>query len=216
MSTLEARSRGPYAKSTTRKAEIAQTALSIIDEVGHEALLIAEVAKRVGMSERAISYHFPTKDHLLVAALASVDVDDTIRMTDEQDRYEKGLELIPELVARAQMDHPNRARLASVITAQALDPSHPAHDYVLRHTTETIAAFEKLVRERQRLGLAHPGLDSARVARLMLSTWNGLSALWVLDPTFDLTEELKEAFYSLTGWPTMQARAIVEQALRHI
>ena len=67
------KTRGPYAKTAERKASIAEAALELIRESGHRSLLVADVARRAGVSERTLFYHFPTRDHVLVAALERVD-----------------------------------------------------------------------------------------------------------------------------------------------
>ncbi|MFJ4166886.1 TetR/AcrR family transcriptional regulator [Microbacterium sp. NPDC089698] len=212
----EADRRGPYAKSARRKEQIARAALEIVDAVGHDKLTTAAVAAVVGMSERAVTYHFATRDDILVAALALSDAEVVTEMPAGAKSYAESFDLIPDRIVRFHMTHPNRQRLFNLLSAQALDAQHPAHEYIRAHSQETVAALAELVAGRQRLGLAHPDLDAESVARQMLATWNGLTAQWTLDSSFDLADELKAAFHSLTGAPTMQARAVMREALAQI
>ncbi|PHP53540.1 TetR/AcrR family transcriptional regulator [Actinomyces ruminis] len=71
--TRTPRPRGPYAKTAAKREAIARAAYEVVQEVGHEHLTTAAVAQRAGMAERTMLYHFPSRDHLLVAALDHFD-----------------------------------------------------------------------------------------------------------------------------------------------
>lgn len=65
-------SRGRYAKSAERRTSIA-AALHLNQQNVHADVTVAHVATKAAVSERALFYHFPTRDHVLVAALKLSD-----------------------------------------------------------------------------------------------------------------------------------------------
>src|SRR5262245_41863829 len=69
MAPTAGRPRGRYSRTAGRRLEIAQAVLDLVLDVGHARVTTAEVARRAGTSEATVLYHFPTKDHLLIAAL---------------------------------------------------------------------------------------------------------------------------------------------------
>jgi AcrR family transcriptional regulator len=208
------RARGPYAKTAAKRAAIAAAAHAVVLERGHRGLTTAEVAQRAGVSERAMLYHFPSREHLLVAAIETAD-EATLSATRwlAGTPEEEHLDTLPVVVAR---DGPERTRviaLFSHLAAAAQDPGHPAREYLLRHNAGSVAALAQLVRRRQELGFAHPDIDAESAARHLLAVWGGLQNQWLVDPAFDLAVELQQAFRRLTGQPTMEARRRLEQAL---
>jgi AcrR family transcriptional regulator len=204
--------RGPYAKTAQKRAMVADAALAVVLEAGHRALTTAEVASRAGISERTMLYHFPTRDHLLVAALERADEVVSTQPMDRETLLEEGLFAIPRLtlsgVSSVSSDA-NIVKLYNAMSGQADDPAHPAHEYFRSRYSRTLETFEHLVRQQQETGGAHPDLDPARVARQLHGVWSGLQAIWAVDPSFDLLADLDDAFRRLTGQRELQARTVL-------
>lgn len=207
MSTSEGRSRGPYARTRERRQVIARAVLDLVLEKGHAQVATAEVAQRAATSEGTVLYHFPSRDHLLVAALQCSDDEDDER-TPAGDAAQ-ALDVDPALKAftRAAPNRENVMRLYTALAGHATTPGHPAQDYFRAHHRAAIARFSRLVEQRQAAGLAHPGLDPSEVARQFVATWDGLQVQWLVDPGFDLGDVLVGAFRRLSGQNWMEARA---------
>ena len=119
---MNGRTRGQGAKTPERRAAIARAALDIVTEVGHRALTTAEVAARAGLSERAMLYHFPTRDHLLVAALELADADRADHYIAEHAAAATvRLEGMAEDFASAAVRNDHVIRLMAAMTAAATD-----------------------------------------------------------------------------------------------
>ncbi len=214
------RARGPYAKTAERRAAVARAALDVVIEKGHGALTTAEVARRAGMSERAMLYHFPTRDHILAAAL-ELSHDETraalrSRKDPGADAPDVDLGCVPIELVASTADRLRVVRLFAHLAGQAADPDHPAHDVLRRHNHEAVTAFAALVRRRQQAGLAHPDIDPGTVARQLLAVWHGLQAQWLVEPDFDLGDAVAQAFRRLTGQPTMEARQLLDEVIARI
>ncbi len=217
----QTRARGPYAKSADRRATIARAAHDVVMEVGHQALTTAAVAKRAGMSERTMLYHYPTRDHLLVAALELAD-DETatvvIATAEAVDSMAKTdwLELMLEQMTRLSVNGDNRTRLHVHLAALAQNEGHPAREYFERNYARAVNGMASQIRMRQEAGLAHPDKDPVTVARRVVGAWDGLQAQWLVNRDFDLPTEILGTFRDLTGQSVMETRQAMEELLAQI
>ena len=217
MSTSPAK-RGPYAKSAEKRAAIAKAAYEVVMEMGHVQLTTAAVAARAGMLERTMLYHFPTRDHLLVAAIeyfeGFIDGDgqEGERPLAPPSEFR---DLIDELAHRSPGED-KRLRLQVALASAAQDPTHPAHEFFQRHYERVMAEMIDLMKARQAAGLAHPDRDPVRMARQFVAVWDGLQQSWLIRRDFDLTEEITEAFREISGQNAMEARAAVQDLLSRI
>jgi AcrR family transcriptional regulator len=204
MSTAPARSRRTYAGTAERRRTIARAVLDLVREKGHARVTTAETAARAGAGEATVLYHFPTRDHLLVAALR--------RAYDEDDEQmppgETALDL-ERLRQYATGVHREVALLYAALAGHAGTPGHPAREFFAEHYAQARDRWTEIIAARQQEGLAHPGLDPAEAARQFLAVWNGLQTQWLIDPAFDLGETLITAFRRLTGQNWMETRRLL-------
>lgn len=110
-----------------RRAEIVEIANRAIMSDGFSSLSLREIARRCGMSTPGLMHYFPDMVSLLGAVLehrAEVEI---------ATQYSKieGITLV-ELLEKARSYHhtlPEEARQFDVLEAEALNPTHPAHQY---------------------------------------------------------------------------------------
>ncbi|CAI7977219.1 MULTISPECIES: TetR/AcrR family transcriptional regulator [Parafrankia] len=215
MASTAGRARGRYARTAGRRREIAQAVLDLVEEKGHAGVTTAEVARRAGTSEATVLYHYPSRDHLLVAALERDEELTVLQAERDGVRPAAGLAGLDLDVlgehAQAAARRESLLRLRVALAGLAATPGHPAADYFARHRRVAIETYAGLVAERQRRGQAHPSLDPVEVARQVMATWEGLNAQWLLAPDFDLGATLVSAFRRLSGQNWMEAaRAVLE------
>ena len=205
--TTEGRGRrGPYAKTEGRRAEIAAACLALVIERGHPEVTVPDVADRAGVTEATVTYHFPTKDHLFIAALEQADVDD---LPNEDVGSLADVSGYLESVIHAPASHPNRLRLFSLEMGNATDPDHPAHAWFVERSRTVREAFADMLQLLQRRGEAHPDVDPQRFARQLTATWDGLQIQWLSDPDFTLATEVIETFHALARTDLMAARRAI-------
>lgn len=197
--------RGPYARTAERRRDIARAVLGIVLEKGHSGVTTAEVARRSGSREATVMYHYPTRDHLLVAALEQAEEEDAERHLAGNDGEVLDLEGL-RAYARAVPRRESIMRLYTALAGDATVPGHPAQEYFAGHYRAATEKFALLIAQRQTAGLAHPGLDPVQVARQVIATWDGLQAQWLVDPSFDLGDHMVSAFRRLTAQNWMEAR----------
>ncbi|BCY11702.1 TetR/AcrR family transcriptional regulator [Actinoplanes sp. L3-i22] len=209
MSTAPSRKRGPYQRSRERREQIVLAVVDLVDELGHDGVTTALVAARSGSSEPTVLYHYPTKDHLLVAALERMDDLEAQIQVDTEEGAMLDLDKLRANADATQVTSEHRLRLFVVLKGQAATPGHPAGEYFTRRTEMAMLIFARLIAGRQRAGLAHPGLDPRETARQVIALWEGLTFMRLTDPTFDVGQSLIDGIRRLTGENWMRALAVL-------
>ncbi|ROP44343.1 MULTISPECIES: TetR/AcrR family transcriptional regulator [unclassified Rathayibacter] len=207
MTTTAPTKRGPYASTRKRRETIVAAVMGLVDELGHEGVTTSLVSQRSGVSETTVLYHFPSKDHLLVAALGAIE--------DERGA-ESQLDLDDTVIdARAFRRLPNpdsadpRFRLLTVLRGAAASPEHPAAEYFAARNARLVEVFARLIEHSQQKGLAHPAVDPRITARQVIAVWDGLMQFWISDPTFDLGAAVEDAIRRLTGQNLMEIQQLL-------
>lgn len=197
--------RGPYAPSRLRRERIAQAVLELVDELGYERVTTTLVSGRSGINEATVLYHFPTRDHLLVAA---------VQLADDQTAEQSGadsdhVDFRVETFTRGAPESEQRSRLRVMLRGMSITAGHPAFDYYRARTDHAIGIFGSIIRRRQEEGTAHPGLDADDVARQFVSMWEGLGTMKLLGYDFDLDELVRQGFRRLSGANWTDAMALL-------
>ncbi|MBL7490812.1 TetR/AcrR family transcriptional regulator [Frankia sp. AgB1.9] len=207
--------RGQYSRTPVRRREIAQAVLDMVVEKGHAKVTTAEVAARAGTSEATVLYHYPSKDHLLVAALEldrdlAVERAERVGVRPEDGLAGLDLNTLAE-AGRSVVGREPLVRLQVALTGLAAIPGHPAEDYFAQHYQTAVEGYGRFIAERQKTGDAHPSLDPVEVARQFVAIWDGLTAQWLNSRDFDLGITLARAFRRLSGQNWMEAtRAVID------
>ena len=180
----ESRRRGPYAKSTERRATIVAAAFEVFAERGFNSGSFQDIADRVGMSQTGLLHYFPTKNALLIAVLLRRD-----QLTDEVPHPSLGL--VPSILSRAHANAkvPGVVQLYSVLCGEATTSDHPGRDYFVgrfRGLRSDYAAELGRLRLRE-------GVDPQTAAATIVALWDGIQLQWLLDPeAVDVEQVLTE------------------------
>ncbi len=172
-----------------RREEILDAATALIAASGFNGVSLGAFAAACGMTKAGLLHHFPSKEHLLVAVLERRDARDVAAVigTDEPARDPAAARaVLTRLVERNLRQRPV-VQLYTVLSAEALDPAHPAHDYFRRRLESSRALLAG------RLLAWHPHPDGAAVE--LLAFLDGLQLNWFRDPGIDFVARW-EAFAS--------------------
>ncbi|MFJ7773036.1 TetR/AcrR family transcriptional regulator [Streptomyces sp. NPDC097107] len=180
----EPRRRGPYARTRERRATIAQAALALVVEHGHRSVTTLGVAKRAGMSEAGLLYHFPSKEALLVAALTLFDEQEMSLLSPGE-----SVAAAPAL-AVVGVRRTNIVHLYASLLGEAGNPEHPAHDYFKEHWRLSRARLAQDISLLQETGEVGSAVDPEQAAALIIAAWDGLQNHWLVDPSFDIGARL--------------------------
>jgi AcrR family transcriptional regulator len=85
-------------EEVTRKKEIVNTCLKIIDEYGIKGLTVARIAKEIGFAESALYRHFKSKKEIISLILDSVHLDAKTNFKIIEKNARNSLEALRELL----------------------------------------------------------------------------------------------------------------------
>lgn len=201
--TKQRKPRGPYRKSAERREQILQAAYEAVDAYGERASLQA-IADRVGVTQPALTYYFPTRDALLLAVLERRD---TLAKSFSGGPGE-GQTLADGMVAgtRHTTDHPGLAKLFVTLSAAATDPESPAHGHFTERYRSLAAEVTRSVEEGQRAGVIRADEPAGHLARAVLAMLDGLQIQWMHDPAVDMAA-VAETFARMLAPPPPPAGA---------
>ena len=174
--------RGGYAKGDARREHILEVATEIFGTQGFRAATMLQIAAACDISRTGLLHHFPTKESLLEAVLARRDGNgnETPEPAADDDPRARLRRLLA--VVEHNATQPRIVNLFSVLSAEAGDPSHPAHEYFaerydglrtqLQQACRSLAATDQLV----------PDADPQALAVELIALMDGLQVQWVLAP----------------------------------
>lgn len=196
----ETGSRGPYAKTARVRADIVAAATAVFAETGYRAGSLREIAARAGLTDRAISHHFRTKEDLLHAVLRARDeAGGALIDNGPNDALDRILQL-----AHTDRARPGLIELHAVISAEAANPTHPAHTHYAQRYADFRAylagAFADIAAEQESPDAASP-LTPEESAILLVALWEGLQLLWLYDREGIDVERLLRAYVGAAGAP---------------
>jgi AcrR family transcriptional regulator len=190
-------------KPEERRAEILEATTALLAEKGYRGLVMADVAKKLDITVQAILHYFPSKDVLLLGVLAWRDEVDihTVAPSDHQVRTAaEYVEVVDRLVQRNSR-RPEIIRLYTVLTAESLDPSHPAHDFFADRQVRAVATLAELT------AAWHP--DPEQLALQTVCFLEGLQLNWLLNPRIDMVRQWRAWATSILGQTATTPRTAV-------
>jgi AcrR family transcriptional regulator len=175
--------RGPYAKTEARRADILRTALEAFSVHGFQGSSLREIAEAVGLSQAGVLHHFSSKEALLAAVLAQKDAESIAHFTGAT-----GLGILAGLrgVVVHNLAQPGLIRLFTTLSAEALNPEHPAHAFFQERYHVARSMLAAALAHGQREGTVATDLDTVQAAALVLAAMDGLQLQWLLHEEFDL------------------------------
>lgn len=184
-------SRGEYAKTADRRAEILDAAIKVFSESGFHGGSLREIAERVGLSQPGLLHHFANKEKLLEAVLTYRDDLARDRMGPD---LPSGVALIEALIDLTSYNAttPGLVAIFAVLSGEATATDHPGHQYFRRRYGWVRELTEAAVVDGQACGDLRPELEPAEVSRTLIAMLDGLQIQWLYeDGGFDMTIPLR-------------------------
>lgn len=172
-----AQRRGQYRKTAARREQVLDAALEVFSRSGYSASSVNEIARLTGITQAGILHHFSGgKPELLRAVLERRD-----RVAQEILRGRRGLDFLQGLVeiSWSQGRHPGIVQLYKVLSVEATDPDHPAHDYFRSRFRMILKELEKAYQELAEDGLLRDGASPEGAAFDSIVAIEGVELLWL-------------------------------------
>jgi AcrR family transcriptional regulator len=175
--------RGPYAKTEARRAEILQMALEAFSARGFQGSSLREIAEAAGLSQAGVLHHFSSKEALLAAVLAEKDAVSVSHFENAG-----GIGVLDALrgVVAENLAQPGLIRLFTTLSAEAINEDHPAHEYFQLRYAGARDLVAAALRQGQRDGEVRPDVDVDLSAAVLLAIMDGLQLQWLLNEQFDM------------------------------
>lgn len=177
------KARGSYPKGQARRQQIVDAALAVFAKSGYHSGSLREIAKRVGLTPAGVVHHFASKEALFTEVLEQRDA--RVRGAAGDVTENSLLQQTRKVVAYNQSTR-GLTSLYTVISAEATDDEHPAHDYFVRRYAEGRVLTEATLRDAVESGRVRADLDVEHAARLIPAVMDGLQQQWLLDDGFDM------------------------------
>lgn len=182
-------------KPEHRRAQILDEATRLIAERGYYGFGIRELADRCGLTNPGVLHHFGSKDQLLIALLENRDrhVEDVVLRaldnagfnSDKPLSFSETLELFHITAVQAEA-RPELLRLYTILQAEALNDTHPAHRFFADRQARVVQGYAGLVEAF----VAEPQSTALHI----VATIDGLQQEWLrAKQDFDLVAELDRA-----------------------
>ncbi len=169
-----------YAKGRTTRHQIVTAATGLFAEVGYRAASLREVAARSGLTHPGLLHHFPTKAALLAAVLEQRDEADVARYLPGTGDGRAQLRNLVRLVEH-NAEVPALVELHATLSAEAVDPTHPAHSWCVARYDATRRHFAGVLEQAAADGVLGPGVEPHAAAVALAALMDGLQVQWLLD-----------------------------------
>lgn len=187
--TAPTATRGSYSNGRRTRAQLIEEATRAFATTGFHGSSIREIAGTVGVSAPTLLAHFGRKEDLLLAVLDAWD--ETTRAIEPARAPGLGwFARYPNLM-RFHMANPGLLQLFVTISAEAIDPAHPAHAWATSRVQRLQhRGGEQLeIAAQQGDAIAMSAVDRNRSVRSLYAVMDGYAVRWLLVRDFDLAEE---------------------------
>lgn len=190
---METKKRGPYQKGIDKKLEIMSVARGYFSKNGFYATSMREIAKACDLTQAGLLHHFSSKEELLMKIIEERDA-------VQGDRFEKAQGTWVQRIlgiAREDMSNKTEALLFSTLAAEAEDPTHPAHSFMVKRYQDTVALFAGYIAKNA--GRDKPTAQDQVESRIVVAIWDGLQLQWLIEDSFDMIPVFEIALNRIAG-----------------
>jgi AcrR family transcriptional regulator len=184
---------GSYAVGRARRVAIVDAATQHFVSAGYFRTPMATIAADVGLSERGLLHHFPTKKHLLLAvAERRFDfVHQWIADIPEADDGTRALRALLNMTGHF-LEQPGLIELFVLVTAECADQTSPAYALFSAQYERAVSDMTRDFESDVAVGKLSADIDYEIIARRCIAMCDGLQLQWVLSGrTLDLMGELR-------------------------
>ncbi|WP_225007281.1 MULTISPECIES: TetR family transcriptional regulator C-terminal domain-containing protein [Novosphingobium] len=154
------------------------------------------IGRTLGLEPAHILYYFGSREALMQAVIRRSDADNTSQGNKGDGDGEMSLDGFAEVV-RANLARPGVVHLYLAFAAEAVDPLHPAHDFVQTRFEHVKLRLAAAIRREQGAGTVAERHDPDIEARLLIALADGLQLQSLIDPQVDAVRHIRAAVEAL-------------------
>lgn len=171
----------PSPTDTDRRTAILDATIESFGKLGYYGTSLQRIANQVGLTKAGVLHYVGSKEGLLKLVLTEIydreTLDITAAMVSEQ------RPLIADMwrrVVALNSRRPTMVHMFSTLSAEALDPDHPAHAYFAEREHDTVS-------NALNINWAVPdGVNVEHVLQAGFSMMDGIQLRWLRSPGQDL------------------------------
>ncbi|MGY2899807.1 AcrR family transcriptional regulator [Curtobacterium sp. PvP017] len=204
MDAMNTKTEKGYAAGRARREQIVAEATLQFGRVGFNGATILEIAAACGISQAGLLHHFATKESLLEAVLEERDRADRASFRRSGSAQSGGVGVLRGMVdlAARNAELPGIIALYAVLSAEATDPAHPAHEYFVKRYARIRSGTETALDKAKVAGDLIDSVDVAAAAIELTALMDGLQVMWLLDPDgIDMAAQVRRAVQRLLVFP---------------
>jgi AcrR family transcriptional regulator len=189
-----ARGSGSYPVGRKRRERIVEAAAQRFADDGYHRTSLASIAADVDLTEGGLLHHFPSKKHLLLA-VAEHRFATTAEWWADLGEDASLPTVLEEMTRSAErfLKQPGLIELFVLASAEAADPSSPAHAVFAERYRTTITSLAAVFAGCVERGELAEDADCAALARECVAVSDGLQLQWVLaDGDLDLVGGVRD------------------------
>lgn len=177
-----------------RRKRILDEATVLVGRSGYHGFSVQELAERCQLTNAGLLYYFGSKEQLLIALLedrmqrdaAAIHAAVGVQSGDFDHLELEDVRRFFHIAVAQSVNEPDMVRLFNVISSEALDPGHPAHDYFQAWESGALDNFTRMIAPH----VSHP----RSTARQLVALMGGLQMQWLrTNGGFDLVAEWDRA-----------------------
>jgi AcrR family transcriptional regulator len=166
------------ARGVERRKAIVDAAIAHFAREGYRGTGIAAIAEAAGVTTGGLLHHFGSKEGLLVEVLRERDRQAVRAFADAGATVAEYFDRWVD-VATWNEDRVDLAMLYTVLHAEALDPEHPAHDYMQERNEQVLALMRGALQRGIDTGELRGDIDVKRKADEIVSFIEGAHVMWM-------------------------------------
>jgi AcrR family transcriptional regulator len=176
-----------------RRRAIIASATTMLSQRGFHKMRLSDVAAEVGITHAGLLYHFPTKEHLLLAVLQERErARDHTLPPGEMSATTWFIEVL-----RRNEEVPGLVQLMSLLAAEAIPADHPAHGWFQHHYADRGMQFAENLAEQVDASKLPSGMTVTDLARIIVACADGLRIQWLYAPDSVSRPELLQQLIDL-------------------
>lgn len=166
---------------TDRRAAILAAAVASFGRLGYYGTSLQRIATEVGLTKAGVLHYVGSKEGLLDLVLSEMYDRDGLSIMADMVREPRPLvAAMWRRVVALNGERPALVHMFSTLSAEAIDPAHPAHDYFVSRERDIVATALNVHWSLP------DGVDARRLFEAGFSMMDGLQLRWLREPGRDL------------------------------